>query len=542
MAYVLESTRHSGKLKAITSLSNSMLRKFWHFTKRLRWPLVAALLTLVLLGYLLQPRPEVEHRFPLELRNGVIRSVQVSPSGKHLLLLGYEAMLQLRELNGMKLIFDHFPKGANPCGFNSNDELVFYSREDDSFWCWKPDQTEPQKVGSHNVCWIDGERRNRLEGAERFYHLNLSEACLLSPDARTWLIAVGKKEDRHFVLIDARTGQERARLQLDASDMKKMQRVPLEAIFSPDSKVLLAQTQEPLRPDDETKEGIDLFWFDVQTGKKIRSKQLSNRLRMGDIGFFQNDRVFGISNIEEHDCLQTYSDKQGYRLFSLSETIAEPVEQPWPKASDEVWRAHAEIRHRFDATSNTVTCFWSHVLFPKIGALGGGAPSMPGFYYSVRDIVSGKLIRTEQLWNQPLTKSDDWTLEDWEMIDVLPGTVLMLNHKNEELPVWQSKWEAWRSKNLSWFPTFANRESHLIFIEAITGKCLSELFIPFTEITHFYHEQQQALYLVGHTDDQVVIQKYAYPLHKPWLLILSWTFGVFAALASLQWILHKLRR
>ena len=517
-----------------------MLRRLWHFTKRFRWPLVAGLLMLVLLGYLLQPRPEVEYRLPDTLTDNVIQSVQVSPSGKYLLILGSEeSMLQLYEQNGMKLIFDHFPKDAHRCGFNSDDELVFYSGKDDSFWCWHPGQTEPQKLGSHHVCSIDGEHRNHIEGAERCYHLNLSDACLLSPDARTWLIAVGDKEDRHFVLIDARSGQERARLQLDAGDMKKMHRVPLEAIFSPDSRVLLAQTQEPNRPDDETRENIDLIWFDVQTGKKIRSKQLSYILRMGDIGLFQKDRVFGVSEIERLSCLQTYSDAQGYRLISLSETIADPMEQPWPKGSDGIWKASNEIHHRFDPDSNALVYCWSHVLFPKEGALGGGAPSMPGFFYGVRDLDSCKLIHMERLPDRPRT-ADDWDPEGWTMLDVLPPTVLVLLQQGQDSS-WHQKWESWRKQYFSWFPAMTGSRNNIYFIEATTGKRLAELSLPFMDITHFYNKQDHAFYLLGHIDDQIIIQKYAYPLHKPWLLILSWTLGVFAVSASLQWIVHKFR-
>jgi hypothetical protein len=125
---------------------------------------------------------------------------------------------------------------------------------------------------------------------------------------------------------------------------------------------------------------------------------------------------------------------------------------------------------------------------------------------------------------------------------VLPGPVLVLLQPKEEPYPWQQKWEAWRKQYFSWFPAFARAQEHLLFIEAATGKRLTDLSLPLTDLTHFFHKQQQALYLVGHAEDQVIIQKYAYPLHKPWLLILSWTLGVFAVLASLQWIIHKPRR
>ncbi len=524
-----------------------MLRRLWQLTIRFRWPLTAALLTMALLWYLVQPRPDVVYQLP-NTQGGTVR---ISPSGKYLLIHGQTSLLVYQLLiDEARLILDHPWHDPVESQFDLEDGIAFSTYASSTptpdgttleLWHWQQGQSEPKKVGSRKPFppWHPREGHSSSDIFNGLFELDshFLTHCCLSPNGLNWIIPVTNGTLIHFELVDARTGRS-VRMDIPDVVIAKPYLSDLTVQFSSDGNELATANYVQAKNEDEVHSTLLLRWFDVQTGKVILSKELPSTMNFDRIRLLRKGKIVALSEGFSDLNMQLHADADGYKSLKLNESVADPQERPWPKQSDSLWKAYPECTSQIDESSRVLIYCWEHHLLPKSGGFSGVTPTIAGYYFGARDLNNGTLIHTERLPDRP-RKPDDWKPEGWTMLDILPGAVLMLEEPKQELSPWQQKWETWRVKYFPWFPTFNHGHTRLQFIKTTTGKRLIELSLPFSVVSHFYLKQQQALYLVMAAYDEIVIQKYAYPLHKPWMLILTWTIGVFAGLVSLQWLSNK---
>ncbi len=516
---------------------------------RFRWPIAFGIVALLFLVYLLQPRPMAEYRLPRDYA-----SVIISPSGSLLAAYHSEAV-DLYQLPTMELLKTHQWNEGFSVAFDADDNLVFatYKSSEQTpegatlqLWHWQQGDPSPRIVASKKPFPPDHPHAGHsgLDGFNGLWELNsrFLTHCILSPDARQWLIPVTDGTHVRFELVDSRTGNS-LRLDIPIVDLKNPSIGNLAATFNVDSNELITWCSSPSKDDDDYKSSHLFRWFDLRTGKILHSKVIQSPDRfnhLGQVCLIERKRVIGLDQESNELIMQLHSDASGHQSIVMNETLANPAEQPWPKPTDSLWVAYPDYGSQLDTSKNLLIYWWEHHLFPKQGGLGGRAPNIPGFYYGVRDINTGKLLHTQRLPDRS-RKPDDWDDEGWSLFGILPDTVLIFKQSRLQPHPWQQKYEEWRAKHVPWLFSLPMKPLRLLFVEATTGKRVSELSKPFTSVIHQFHQKEQALYLIGSKNDQTTIQKYAYPLRKPWLMILSWSLGIVASLVCLQTLTQLLR-
>jgi hypothetical protein len=266
-----------------------------------------------------------------------------------------------------------------------------------------------------------------------------------------------------------------------------------------------------------------LHWVDPRTGKASHTKDLPSGVKIGSLCRLRQNSMTAFDHRDVS--LQLFSNELGYRKIKLTEVTPDPLELTLGNDHDWTWVAHTELKSGIDETSNTLVYTWHQVLYPKVGGLGGLPPHLPGFSYGVRSLADGGLLHTERFLLRE-RKEDNWGGEGGWMLGVLPGPVLVAEPPATPHP-WLDKWEEWRRQYFQWFPVLWTKEGRRVqFIEATTGKRLSELIIPMGFAQCRWVPSQNAIYLLGRQKNQIVCMVYDYPLHKPCLLILAWSIGV----------------
>ena len=501
-----------------------MLRGFRRFLLYFRWPLAAGLATLLLLVCLLQPRPMAEHHFPSK-----DATIKISPSGKFLVLYDAE-VVQIYQIKTMELQNSYEGNECVALEFDSDDNLVFANyatgpTPEDArlqLWHWQRGQPKPKMVATRRT--FSPGPDDGFRGLYESEDASDTHCCLL-PNARKWLIPVTDGAAIRFELVDARIGDS-VRLDMPVVEIENPSIYNFTVVCSPGSNELVTYSSTLSKIDEKNGTTRMIRWFDVRTGKLLHTKvlELLNQFdHYGQLRILQREKVVAISQKDSQLTLQLHTDAAGHQSIAMNETLANLAEHPWSKAKDSSdWNPFpdTDCKSMLDGSKNLLIYWWEHQLYPRSGN-STWPRSIPGFYYGVRELCTGKLLHTERLPDR-LRQPDDWKKEGWEMLDVLPGTVLMLQQPDQPPPPWHVKWEEWRLKYIPWCPSLPIGPLRLLFIEATTGKRLSELSLPYTRIEHCFNKQQHALYVIGHINDEMILQAYDYPLHKPWLLIWSW--------------------
>ncbi len=513
--------------------------------KRFRWPITCGLATLLIMAYLLLPRPSAEYRLPSSSA-----SVKISPSGK-LLALYEDTGIHIYRMPDMKLLLTHRCFTGITLDFDSNNALVFYTYSSSDLppdgaslqlWHWQQGQTKPRQVASRKPFppeYLHGSVMHH--GSESFnglYDLDTHTFthCILSSDARKWLIPVTDGTSIRYELVDTQTGIS-VQLDIPPIEIKNPSIGNVVAAFSVDGKELVVDCAFAVKKDQDHQASRLIRWFDVQTGKMLQSKTLDYD---GPLLLIQKDRIAGVNRMSTELILKLQTDASGLQSISMSETEANPVKRHWPNPTDAIWVALPNCECKLDGSKRFLIYCWEHDLFPTEPG-SGFPPTLPGYYYGVRELSSGKLIHSERLPDRP-RQPNDWKREGWSLLAILSDAVLMLEQSNQEPPPWRLKWEEWRQMYIPWCPSLPIGSLRLLFIEATTGKRFSELLLPYTQVEHCFNKQQQLLYLIGHTNEDLVLQVYHYPLHKPWLLIWSWALGVAVSITILVEALRWFRR
>ncbi|HQR42184.1 MAG TPA: hypothetical protein PLX97_05855 [Gemmatales bacterium] len=514
-----------------------MLRLLWRFLCYFRWPTSAALLTVFALIYILQPRPTAEHRFPSKgvTSFGFFNHFLVSPSGQFALLFTkFDQAFELYHLTTARLIFKSDIINDYVCRFDADDGLVFASYGtqgkaiDDivEWWRWQPGQSMPQQLGSRES-FPKGLRHSANSSSEMFSGLVTFDNhhpmnLILSSDARTWLIPNRSHDTFSFDLIDAKTGKIRSQLNMSAINLLKPTTPYLSIAFAPDCKTLLAESE--IHRDERFDYQRCLELFDTQKGRRLSIWKLPFEISLGRFSFFHDRGAVSIKTKDTHCYLQQFSFNTGYRLLMMKETVADAVELPFDQNvfGDHIAQAVPEFDRPVAALDGKLVYCWWHTKRGKSMGGSGIPDSYPGYYYAVRDMDTGNLIHTDKL-----------TLHH-NLVDILPGPALLLKRHNEP-PHWQLQLEQWRQQYANWILPLIDNHIRITCIDAISGTQMARFSFPSErQVASYFNAQLHTLYLAAQQKDCVLIHEYHYPFRKPWLLILSWSAGVFITLAILQ--------
>lgn len=543
-----------------------MLRWLWQFLLRFRWPCVAGVFVFVALAYLLQPRPMAEYIFTPKKGQEVFsfERMSISPSGRFAIFFDdIYRNLSFIELASGRVVFECLMKDWSECRFDDEDGLVYatFGPRDETIECWRwlPGTGAPSKIFERpsflpGVHLGEGQHSSFYQGCIARFEDGTALNSFLSPDARSWLIPVRNQKSFHFELVDSRTGQHQ--LNLESPLIQPAMNMPpvCEVAFSADSKLIVMQY--PL-PEENKRDETSSYVMEVhsaETGKRIRNDYLPFRTKLEQLIYFDGKQLLAIDNQHELQYLQAWSIDHGYQRYLMKETVGEPMEQGAtdPKEAKGTGQAHIEMSQPISSADGKLIYCWQHQDIPRFGGIGGGIPYRPGFYFACRDIETGQLIHTERLLLRKRSAQDP--LEDgWQLLGILPKHVLLLkepvNASYEERmlgkspPQWKQTLESWREKYAIWLPSLLREDTHLVCMDATTGKIMDRLSLRIDQPPIACHvPQQQSLYLGVEEKDGFRILQYAYPFRRPWLLILAWSLGIFAILACLQLLFRMTSR
>lgn len=515
-----------------------MLRSFFGLLLRFRWPVLFSLALLLVLCLILQPRPTAIYRLPEIVGPGfwLEDRCRVSPSGKYILIDRFTgAQFAVYDLENHRLLFTGHRCNDSSWGFDADDGLAYVnygtanSTETDkvgvflNFHYWRPGE-QPMVVDRRRAYlsaldWSPSRFNGLTEQGRRQTY------CVLSPGARTWIAPRVDGDVIHIDLLDARTGQPRTRLDMPPIVIRDPGMLNVDVAFSACSKHLLAVT--PYWGSEYSRVNL----FDVSTGKALGPVWKLDGLKYDNVISVKPDRVLAIDTWNPMVHLLKITPT-GFVRSVMRETVPAMLEM-----------VHDSITYR--TLSPTVYCSgpeddlctycWEH------GMSVQGPPSyLPGMHYAVRSISTGELVHAATL-SAPAQKRHPFAREGWHIRAFLPSQGILFQEPHQEPTGWIMKLEDWRQKYAPWWPPM-RRSAKLQVIDAKTSKVLSRLSVPFNITSAIYSPPQQALYLLFQGQEDLLIHRYAYPLHLPWLMILGWCLGLLVTLMAVQMLAGLLFR
>src|SRR5262249_24997498 len=140
-----------------------------------------------------------------------------------------------------------------------------------------------------------------------------------------------------------------------------------------------------------TNSGTTLRWFEVPSGRLLRSKPVPLGLRFGTTHFVQVERDHVAAIVQDEDKAGPYvlwlnGPDASWRSMEMPE-----ISPPTPSARVESRQDHSpEIK--IVAQDGLLVYLWRHRLHGS-----GGAFSLPGIYWACRDLASGQLLTSRCL-------------------------------------------------------------------------------------------------------------------------------------------------
>jgi len=511
------------------------------------------------LAYVLQPRPMAEYNITVH-RPGEPVSYErfsVSPSGRFALICDpLTKRTALIELASLRVIFEHKINDLSECRFDDEDGLVFAlpGAHDQTIACWRwlPGSNSPSKI-LERPSFLPGihggecQHSSAYKGIAKFED-GMTLSGFLSPDSRTWVVPVRDQKSFHFELVDARTGRHQLNLEPPVSQPDIDCKPVCEFAFSGDSKLIAMQYPLANEYQREETQAYALEVHSTETGKRLMHQLLPNRTKLNQLVHFDDKQLLAIAIEHELHFLQHLSWERGYQSSMMKEMVPEPMEQSRDARDiQESVKMSSELCPIVGSIEGMVVYCWQQERWLK-GVFAGHPANAPGFYFACRSIEAGQLIHSGRL---PLRRrgTQDLDSEGWELLGVLPKHIMLLQEPDDrstesEPPQWQQALESWRKRFASWLPTLFRNTARLVCMDAKTGDTKNRLSLEFGSIQPLvvcYVPQQQSLYLGQTEEGGYHIHQYAYPFRKPWLLILSWVFGIFVVLAGLQLLTQYLR-
>lgn len=504
---------------------------------RFRWPVMLALVMFFVLYNVMQPRPVAVYRLPV-VEDMSSYSFKVSPTGEYVAVFNNRGSnFHLCHLPTRQTLFSHNVAENSLLGFDATDGLSFVTVRSDKDkdekwlqWChWQPGQPHPVILGERLIepDWID---IIGLMPPDNFMGLRSFDGkhCryrghLLSPDARTWLMLRGTAKDFLVDVIDARTGKVRSTLEKLVLEKHKRDIYSLDVAFSPDSQTILLQKTVLQFEHAEGRAWISRY--DLRSGNLISADVKERPYRFEQVLSFDREQIVALRNCKQFVGMQKHDIHQGYSMFPLAETMPEKVEH-LAEGSGGSFKRHFVTDVGFHITDGKVTFTWkgdSDEWYPTC---------LLDFYYSVRDIPTGLLLHSKKY--AASTVEDQDRPKPWYLLAMLPEQSFVLAEPDPPVPYWKQLLENWRNKYAPWIPIPVSTDiRRLHFIDGKTGTCLHKMTF-YGSWSMEYHAPTQSLYAIQVGSEECQLQRFAYPLWKPWLHLIGWSSATLFGLMLLQ--------
>lgn len=348
---------------------------------------------------------------------------------------------------------------------------------------------------------------------------------LLSPDGRTWLLPRREHGVCRYELIDARTGQLRARLAKQDISLEDPRLYSFDTAFTKDGTRLVTY-DNPLKPQPGA---VFLQWWDAHTGALLASTPFPKASEIGKVISVERDQVNVSCTVKDASFLCNFTIDGVFRETPLDEAALKPAQSnPEPGK----WEPHGPVTEYETILENgKYLCFRQYVLVQgnKFSYSSGGV-----WRWALVDLPSSQAICRGLLYEPALRKlrSDDYDSSKVETI--IAGRHLIVKQFGEGPEMWQQRLDMWRLRWCPWLPELFPQANQFRSINLETGIEVARVTLPLAVDSWMYHPENQSLYLMGDQGDEFLVRQYAYPFRSPWLLIAMWSGGLFIVLVLLQ--------
>jgi hypothetical protein len=454
----------------------------------------------------------------------------ISPDGKYLAtkaigyisgLGGAKAVFGLHEIHSQRAVFSEY-EIVSGFRFDTDGSLAYLVFDFDQsrdkgkndhmqLHRWRPDTQQSQMVWEHEVVYTEMAQRT-------FAYLNnnaVSNVSGLSPDTRTLLFATYQKGKLIGELLDGLTGKVRSTFSISKSHPVGMLTPDVEAIFTSDSKIVVIQTSEINGAILER----HWHWIDVQTGKELQRVLIPSELIIEKSLFATaTTPVAKATNHHGENVLVSVNNNK-VQAIQLDE-----VKQPLSERGQDKIEPHV-IAYELLSQHNLIAYQWTHYRVISQNSL----EFLPNYYWSIRELSNGKLIQTSRM--KFIDRSEPEQKEDYcSLVTILPGPdLLFMQGFGKKTGVIQE----WLNKVRAWLGTDQQQLGLLHLINGTNGEVVKTIHIPQEQTSAVLSPDGKSLMVFSGYDKRIELRTYDFPLHKPWLLILSWALGIAGAITLL---------
>ncbi|MFT3882924.1 MAG: hypothetical protein QM703_25120 [Gemmatales bacterium] len=361
---------------------------------------------------------------------------------------------------------------------------------------------------------------------------NSGHWSVLSPDVRFWVIPRCDERYHWYELIDLTTGRNIGRLQLpDMLNDEGVVKV-IGMHFIEDASLLVVKTWHRV----ENQEHYQLHWLEADTGKVLGTMPLPTNISEW---LFADGKMLVAKAIEEKSG-PTYRQKiyvitwrdSALKQLELDE-IRPDLQERQGYVPAEYVTPDASIQCNVDPVSHSLIVSWNYgfSVIRRRGSmysLDRGDFHLPDIHYGVRDLNTGEVVRRGLV---PFPKNSDktgWKRDFVYLKTVLPGPVLVCYRAKQNPEGTLEQWLDWLQQKFDLERTTINETLH--FVDGMTGQVQTTIrqIAGVNDIT--LSPDQKAISITTSNHYRYL---YDYPLHKPWLLIVAWAFGVAACITLL---------
>jgi hypothetical protein len=498
------------------------MKRLVRFVWKRYWPaLVVAALLFGALGWLIGPRPAVVRYLATPEVAGWPDRVLLSPSGRYLLVGEFDGCTLFDLESGQPVFSGGLPNHC-ACGFTPDEALVFYYPSSPvKFYAWRPGQAAPQAVGSSEsfptglpdtITIVYGQ----FSGMTPLFQQGIVN-CLLSPDARWWLLCVREGNRVFFGLVDSVSGRIVSKLEIPAIELSAKCPTFLTAAFTADSTSVVTNLGEQMR------------WFEVPSGRLQRSGtsfpvNTSTGEVLGTVGLVTKERIVAVAETGEE------KKDQSTRLM-IQDASGSWRSQPMPetKWTDPKEPTILELTTVAEQPAGVLIYCWRHS-----GAGRGRVSYYPGYSWAARDLATGELLHVEKITDENV---DYDRVSHGGMVAVLPGGVAVLEKplrfsEEEERPGKPTWWDRCRELAYECLPQLRpTMRTDLLFLDGRTGRRIMTLPVKLGRVTCLLSSDKKSLHVVGVQGTRLTDRIYDYPLRKPWWLIVGWSAVVALGIA-----------
>jgi hypothetical protein len=478
-------------------------------------------IALLLLAWRMQPVPLLSRSFPGRFFGG---SVVLSPDQQLFACFRdtyqdnviHPGSLRVFSISTQEMVFEYEGK-IDQYGFDADNSLIFINYRTDSerrvaeeLYRWQPNQRKPTLLKTLKLSDKQSSFRNCTVGSLPEAQ---QRASLLAPDARLWLTPKSDQDEAALELIDTATGRTKAKVTVPGLPVSELEKLHVAFVSETDSLVLLTN---PIAGTS----GARLFCVDVATGETRWCRLLphlddSPQILLGGLFICVHLRNAN----QQHELL--FYDRDGALIAHVPwEELNSVPDVPLQGTDIQLSRTHIDFLE-MDSTSKTFLYFWQRFPVRQEGESGDLEP-LDILHYGVRSVCTGQRRICQPLAHRRVEKQ---YLDYYQVLGVLPGPILVFTHVAVRQDDLLADCLDWLRVLLKMDP-ISRLDFGTEFIEGSSGKLTYTLFPPAGSWKVDLSADRSKLFVWCEDSSNILLLAYDYPLHKPWLLILSWSFGV----------------